>query len=60
MNKEPQKPNGWCDWFVIIAMTSFTILMLVSLYTEAKILKYVALVPALLAVWRTFASSMKG
>lgn len=55
MNKEPQKPVGWFDWHVIVAMILFALLMICSIYANIKFLKYFAFIPAIYGIIRTFA-----
>ena len=57
--KAPQNTGGWFDWQVVLSMILFVILILCSAYFEIRVLKYVAIVPAIYGVVRTFAKSME-
>ena len=58
MNKGPKKAIGWLDWQVALSLILFVVLMLCSVYYDIKILKFVAIVPALYGIVRTFARAM--
>lgn len=59
MNKGPKNAIGWLDWQVVLAMIIFVMLMLYSVYSGLKIFKYIAFVPAIYGVVRTFARAME-
>lgn len=59
MNKGSKNTVGWLDWQVVLAMILFVVLMLCSVYYGFKILKYIAIVPAIYGVVRTFARAME-
>ena len=59
MNKDSKNTVGWFDWQVILAMLLFAVLMLCAVYFGLKILKYIAIVPAIYGVVRTFARAME-
>lgn len=59
MNKGSKNTVGWLDWQVVLAMILFAVLMLCSVYYGLKILKYIAIVPAIYGVVRTFARAME-
>lgn len=54
MKRNPKNPVGWNDWVVAYAMIFFVVLMLCSLYTGEKFLKYIAIIPGFFAIVRTF------
>ena len=54
MNKDPRKAVGWLDWQVALSIIVFTVLMLCSVYCGIKILKFIAIVPAVYGIVRTF------
>lgn len=54
MKRNPKNPVGWNDWVVALAMIFFVVLMLCSLYTGEKFLKYIAIIPGFFAIVRTF------
>ena len=55
MNRGSEKNVGWLDWKVVLSMILFVALMLCSVYSNLNILRYVAIIPALYGVIRTFA-----
>lgn len=58
MKNRKNKTGGWLDWMVVLSIFVFVILMLCSLYLNAKYLKAIAFIPALFAVWRTFSNCL--
>lgn len=54
MNKDPKNAVGWLDWQVALSIILFAVLMLCSVYYGIKILKFIAIVPALYGIVRTF------
>ena len=54
MNKDPRKAVGWLDWQIALSIILFTVLMLCSVYCRIKILKFIAIVPAVYGIVRTF------
>ena len=54
MNKDPKNAFGWLDWQFVLSMILFAALMLSSVYYGIKILKFIAIVPALYGIIRTF------
>ena len=59
MNRGSKNTVGWLDWQVALAMILFVVLMLCSVYFGLKILKYIAIVPAIYGVVRTLARAME-
>lgn len=59
MNNGSKNTVGWLDWRVILAMILFTVLMLCSVYFDLKILEYIAIIPAIYGVVRTFARAIE-
>lgn len=58
MKDRKSKPGGWLDWMVVVSIVAFVLLMLCSLYLDAKYLKAIAFIPALFAVWKTFSDRL--
>lgn len=59
MSKGTNNSGGWLDWQVVLAMILFVVLILCYVYSGSNILKYIAIVPAIYGVVRTFASAME-
>lgn len=49
-----KRNNGWLDWRVTLAMSIFLLLMLCALYSESRIFKYLAFIPAAYGIFCTF------
>ena len=59
MNKDPKNAVGWLDWQVALSIILSAVLMLCSVYYGIKILKFIAIVPALYGIVRTFTRAIR-
>ena len=55
MSRNTKEPIGWFDWQTALCMILFVVLMRCYVYYDLDILKYIAFIPAIYGVGRTFA-----
>ena len=58
MSNSPKNKIGLFDWPVALAMIIFVVLMFASRDYELEFLKYIAFIPAVYGILRTFSKSM--